>query len=267
MAAILQNINLDDGMAVTEAVLKNAENLYISNIDMEGKPLIRRIGGASFDMGAFWFGVAKCEHFYGELSKNPYVCLYTETDDLTFVLNGKVCFSEDADKAQMCLQADKYLFGKYADQPEMIIAFFLTDAKAKLTLYGEEVMEKNYVLTLGDEAPVGLTIRKKTELRDRLLSILNRREEEGGDTSEQGIFIQKLYDGALLAAAECAKKLWPRMDVMQIERAVFYETYNEREDYVLLAKKLMGNAVIASPEDFTYYLNKETLVHLYEKNQ
>lgn len=274
---ILQDIRLDDGMAVTAAILKDAESLYVSNIDLEGKPQIRKIGGGFYDSGAFWFGTAKCEHFYAEISQNPWICIYVEDRSFTYTLSGKVCFCEDAEKVRASFRADKRLFEKYETQPEMIIPFFLTEAKGMLTIEAEgispnndtfetkNVIQKYYDLPVGDEAPVGMTIKKKTELRDRLLRILQRREDEGGDTSEEGIFMQKLYDGALLAAAECAKKLWARMDVQQIERAVLYETYDERERFVLLAKKLIGNAVIAEPEDFTWYLNKETIADLYRK--
>ena len=74
----------------------------------------------------------------------------------------------------------------------------------------------------------------------------------------------KLYDGALFLFAEEAKKLWPRMDVQPMERASVYETWDERESFVRLAKRLIGNAVIAKPEDMTYWLNPETLTELYK---
>ena len=43
------------------------------------------------------------------------------------------------------------------------------------------------------------------------------------------------------------------------ERSVLFETYDEREKYVALAKKRLGNARIDKPEDFTYWLSEEAL--------
>ena len=69
----------------------------------------------------------------------------------------------------------------------------------------------------------------------------------------------KLYDGALFVFAEAAKALWPRMDIRPLERAAVFETWDEREKYTALAARLIGNAVISSPEAITYWLNPETL--------
>ena len=108
---------------------------------------------------------------------------------------------------------------------------------------------------------MGITIRKKTELRDRLARILERREAEPPAVIDE---TAKLYDGALFLFAEAAKALWPRMDVRPIERAAVFETWDQREHYTKLAAELVGNAVIDKPEDFSYWLNPETLKTLLE---
>ena len=58
-----------------------------------------------------------------------------------------------------------------------------------------------------------------------------------------------------LKSAEKAKELWPRLDVQPAERSVLFETYDEREEYMRLARKRLGNAQIEKPEDFTYWLS------------
>lgn len=52
------------------------------------------------------------------------------------------------------------------------------------------------------------------------------------------------------------------MDIGPIERSALFETYDEREQFTGLAKRLIGNQMIRQPEDLTYWLNKETLAGL-----
>ena len=88
---------------------------------------------------------------------------------------------------------------------------------------------------------------------------MERREAEVPDLSdEEAVRRQKIYDGTLLYLAEKAKEVWPRMDIQPAERSVLFETYDEREEYVALARKRLGNAYIDKPEDFTYWLSEST---------
>ena len=107
----------------------------------------------------------------------------------------------------------------------------------------------------------GITVKKKTELRDRIAKVLERREAEPPALPEE---TAKLYDGALFLFAEAAKALWPRMDIRPIERAAVFETWDEREKYTKLAARIIGNAVIDKPEDLTYFLDPERLAELWK---
>ena len=139
---------------------------------------------------------------------------------------------------------------------KMLIAFFLLGAEASLE--SENILLPSMEIRLPDPSGIliGITIKKKTELRDRLIRVFERREAEPPTLD---IETAKLYDGALFVFAEAAKVLWPRMDIQPIERAAVFETWDEREHFTRLAAKKIGNAVIASPEDITYWLNPETL--------
>ena len=55
------------------------------------------------------------------------------------------------------------------------------------------------------------------------------------------------------------------MDIRPIERSALFETYDEREKFVDLAKRAIGNAVVDKPEDRTCWLSKETLGSLADK--
>ena len=124
-------------------------------------------------------------------------------------------------------------------------------------------------------ALVGISIKKDTELRDRIIKILERREAEGPLPTEEAmagldadaLYTQRLYDGALMYFAETAKALWKRMDIGHIQRCALFETYDQLEEFTGLAKRLIGNAAIDKPEDLTYWLNKETLLELKKKTE
>ena len=100
-------------------------------------------------------------------------------------------------------------------------------------------------------------MKKDKELRDRLIRLMERREAEKTEPAdESALQQQKLYDGTLLYFAGKAKELWPRLDIQPAERSVLFETYDEREKYVQLARKRLRNARIEKPEDFTWWLSE-----------
>lgn len=114
-----------------------------------------------------------------------------------------------------------------------------------------------------ESLPTGIKFRKDTELRDRMVRIMARREAENPNLEdEETARLQRLYDGAVVYFAWAAKALWPGLDVQPIERALLNETNDERETYAGRARQLIGNAVIRYSEDLTYWLNKETLAEL-----
>ena len=45
------------------------------------------------------------------------------------------------------------------------------------------------------------------------------------------------------------------MDIQPAERSVLFETWDEREEYVRLARKRLGNARIEKPEDLSFWLS------------
>ena len=217
-------------------------------IGLDGRPEARPIALRSAEGGAITFELPRSTRFYAELSRKPLISLSVPDPDGDALLRigGKICFSDDGE----------------ADRRGASV-FFLTEASAEVSVGGEELS-----FPLPDPTGVlrGVTIRKKTELRDRLAKILIRREEEGAAAVSEDPFTLKLYDGALFLFAETAKALWPRMDIQPMERAAVYGTWDEREKFVALAKRLIGNAVVDKPEDFTYWLNPETLAELYRQS-
>ncbi|MBR0086966.1 MAG: pyridoxamine 5'-phosphate oxidase family protein [Lachnospiraceae bacterium] len=276
----MMNDETKNALSEVRAVLQKHPVLFAGTMGLDKKPQVRAAQFCYEEDGSFYFAAAKSERFYAELSLQPIASfgVFDEENGRVMLLRGEAVFTEDAEIISRCLKSCPFLKEKWGSQPEMLIAWFLKKASVEFTspAGGEPV---KYELGTPEGALTGIEMKKDKEIRDRLITIMARREAESSpqetaaegasagqntdiDTeqlSEEALFLQKLYDGAVLYFAETAKTLWPRMDISPIERSLLYETYDEREKFTGLARKLIGNAVIDKPEDLTYWLNKETL--------
>lgn len=242
-------------------LLAQLSPLYAATVGLDGRPQLRQAFFLLSQDGALYFLTAKNRRFYAELCKTPRIQLLA-ADPMTgesLCLSGKTCFTEDDALLDRCVRERPDLVAALGGDRSALIVFFLLDARAAIFADSGELPRTELRLPDPSGAPVGLTIKKKAELRDRISRVLERREAEPPARADENA---KLYDGALLLFAQSAKALWPRMDVQPIERAALFETWDERERYVKLAAKLIGSAVIDKPEDITYWLNPETLASL-----
>ena len=252
--------------ALLEFLSKN-RILYAATKGPDKLPKVHPIEFLFEQDDGLYFALPKCEAFYGELSlfPLPMLCAADAKSRRVLTLRGEAVFTEDEAIIDRCLESSAALKKRWASEKNMLIAFFLKNAEAVFTSLdggGETVIS----IGTPENALVGITLKKNTELRDRLIKLMERREAESPETEgEAALFSQKLYDGALMYFAETAKALWPRMDIRPIERSALFETYDEREKFTALAKKLIGNANIDKVEDITHYLNKETLAELNKK--
>ncbi len=238
--------------------------LFAGTMGFDKTPQVRPVEFGYEEDGAFYFAAAKCETYYGEVSQYPQLvlCGYDAKSGRVLTIKGEAVFTEDEAAIAKNLEACKTLQKKWGKDPKMVIAYFLKDMTATLSDLAGETIE---TIEFGtpENVLIGITIEKDTEIKDRLVKIMTRREAETpAPSGEAEVSLQKLYDGAVLYFAEKAKEVWPRMDIRPIESSAMFETYDEREKYTGLAKKLIGNARITKPEDLTYYLNKETLAEL-----
>ncbi|MBR4658388.1 MAG: hypothetical protein IKP26_03930 [Clostridia bacterium] len=228
-------------------------------IGLDKKPKAHAVEFCFEQDGALYFAAAKCETFYGELSLRPDFSLIAcdPESGACLRLQARAEFTEDKDIIARIAGSGCGLAKKYGD-PNMLIAFFPVGITAEAELAGETVRLE----LVPASALVGITLKKNSELRDRISKLIERRADGAPAECGEDPGRIKLYDGALTYFAEKAKELWPRMNVMPLEAALCFETYDERERYVLLAKKLIGNREISKPEDLTYYINIETLEEL-----
>ena len=246
--------------AVT-AFLKKQPLLYAAVTGPDKRPQVHPAELCFESEGALYFAAAKCEAFYAALSLSPAVrlCACDAEGGTVMYLSGKAVFTEEPDIISRCLEEGRLIRTAWGHEPGMVIAWFLKDAVCELVRL-KDGSRQVFELGTPDSVLTGIRIKKNKELRDRLTAIMEERERTAPETEgEEKRFLQKLYDGAVLYFAETAKELWPRMDIRPIERSALFDTYDERERFTELAKKLIGNAEIGKPEDMTYWLNRETL--------
>ena len=258
-----QSLDMAGGAATAERILRRFP-LAAATIGLDGLPQVRPVELAFERDGALYFLTRKCLRFYGELSQTPFIQIMAfDPETKTEVrVSGKAVFTEDEEVLERGVNALPHALDEAGGEMKMLIAFFLTGMRAELASPCAGIASAELELPEPDGVLIGITIKKKPELRDRIVRVLERREEE---PPEQEPELLKLYDGALFVFAEAAKAIWPRMNVQPIERAACFETWDEREKYTRLAARLIGNAVIDSPEDVTYWLNPETLKGLKER--
>ncbi len=251
----------EEGFEKVKQFLQDHPVLYAAVTGFDKRPDVHPAEFCFEEEEAFYFAVPKSGMFYGELSMDPLavLCVLDSRTGTLFRMKGEAVFTEEESIIEKCMQGNASLREKWGDEPRMLIAWFFRDAVCEFI--SEEDGEKESIeLGTPENALIGITMKKDKELRDRLSSILEERESAGVATED--LALQKLYDGALMYFAETAKKLWPRMDIRPIERSAVFETYDEREQYTNLAKKLIGNTTIDQPEDLTHWLNRETLQEL-----
>ena len=257
----LRSLDLDSPLAAAAQILEQFSPLFAATVGLDGRPQLRPADFSFAQNDALYFMTVKSSRFYAELCKTPYIqmCLAIPGTQTLFRLSGKACFIEDEDVLDRFILEREPAFRRLGSDRKSLIAFFLLGAEAEIISPPEELGERTLRLPEPAGVLVGITLKKNTELRDRLSKILERREQEPFATADE---LTKCYDGALFVFAEAAKALWPRMDIRPIERAAAFETWDEREHYTGLAASLIGNAVIDKPEDLTYWLNLETLADL-----
>lgn len=113
----------------------------------------------------------------------------------------------------------------------------------------------------------GICFEPSDELRGRMLRVMARRAAETSIPEDgEAIYLQKLYDGALLCFAEEARRAWPELDTGSLSGCLLFKDEAEQAEFMEQAARLIGDTCIDKPEDITYWINKETLAWLLEQD-
>lgn len=243
-------MSLKDGREMAASALSSDYQPLIGLKGLDKKPWIYPLNRGREINGTFWWLCDKSTLLYGSLSLNPEVQIFLQDGEGVIIrISGKAEFREDEQIISEFLKEDKTL------DPACQIAFFLKDARISVTAGTDSVSKP---LKLPEEAPIGITLKKDKEIRDRLAKIFEERAAKKIENPE----VQKLVDGALLAFGERAKKLWPSFNLIPLESSLLFETWDERDRYQNRATEILGNITVKQVEDLTYYLSDETLREL-----
>jgi hypothetical protein len=237
---------MKDGKEIAREIFERHSRMLVGVKGLDKKPWIYPLGKASEVNETFYWLCDKSTQLYGCLSINQDAQIFIEDGKTTVRLTGKAVFSEDEIIISECLKDEP------EKDPSYQIAFFLKEARLTIT-DGQE--STSYSLKTSDGVITGIEMKKDKEIRDRLAKIFNERAEKKVTDKE----FQKFYDGALLVFGECAKKLWPSFNLMPLESALLYDTYDERESCQNQAAFALGNISVKQVEDLSYHLSEENI--------
>lgn len=237
---------MKDGKDTAREIFNRHSHMLIAVKGLDKKPWIYPLGKASEINGTFCWLCDKSTQLYGSLSINEDAQIFIEDGEDIVRVTGKAIFSEDEKVISECLKDEP------EKNPVYQIAFFLKDARLTITNKEEST---SYSLKTSDDVITGIEMKKDKEIKDRLAKIINERAEKTVTDKEY----QKFFDGALLVFGECAKKLWPSFNLMQLESVLLYDTYDERERYQNQAAFALGNIIVKQVEDLSYYLSEESI--------
>jgi uncharacterized pyridoxamine 5'-phosphate oxidase family protein len=147
--SILRDLDMNDGMAVTLAMLKEHPMQYIGVIGLDGKPKVKAFEFKYEEKGKLWFDTIRGKETWKEISRHPDVEI-TVADDETMDwirISGKVRMQEDEEHRRKVLEASPIL-RKYHSGPEEkeIVPFTLDDVHVEVSSLEPEIGTHRYKL-------------------------------------------------------------------------------------------------------------------------
>jgi len=128
--SILKDIDLNDGMAVTLAMLKSHPMQYIGVIGLDGKPKVKAFEFKYEEGGKLWFDTIRGKETWKEISRNPDVEItVADGETMDWIrISGKVRIQEDEEHRKKVFEASPIL-RKYYSGPEEknVVPFTLDD--------------------------------------------------------------------------------------------------------------------------------------------
>ena len=197
---------LKEEAGAVAALLTEAPVLMIGTRGLDKQPAVRPILPPLEQGGALWFAAAKNTRLYAELSLAPacQLCVQDPESGYSFRLSGKASFSEEPEILDRCLAESPRLRELYAQEPALLLPFCLTGMHAEFDdAAGFPV--RSFLLPDADGLLTGPVLLKKTELRDRLLRILEEREAEGDpplNEEEREALMRQIEEEMISAAKE-----------------------------------------------------------------
>ncbi|WP_432647012.1 pyridoxamine 5'-phosphate oxidase family protein [Mitsuokella sp.] len=133
--SILKDLDMNDGMAVTLAMLKAHPMQYLGVIGLDQKPKVKAFEFKYEENGKLWFDTIRGKETWKEILQNPEVELtVADSETMDWIrISGKVRIQEDEEHRQKAFAASPIL-RKYYSGPEAkkVVPFTLDNVQVEV---------------------------------------------------------------------------------------------------------------------------------------
>ncbi|MCD7951195.1 MAG: pyridoxamine 5'-phosphate oxidase family protein [Erysipelotrichaceae bacterium] len=147
--SLLKNIDLNDGLAVTKAMLKAYPMQYIGLIGLDGKPKVKAFEFKFEDEGILYFDTIKNKETHLELLNNPYVEIsVADNETMDWIrISGKAEFVNDQRIKDKLFESSAILRKYYGDSSNPdVLPFCLREVVVHCSSLEKEIGYHEYHL-------------------------------------------------------------------------------------------------------------------------
>ena len=144
-----QSLDYEDGLSVVTKTFDRFSLQYGTTLGLDGNPQIRPIELKFEQDGVLYFDTVTFYDSYAELQAHPYIQLcICDPETMTYVrLGGKVNFTKDPAIVDRCFAESPVLTSQFGDDREVVVAYYLTEARAEFNSFTDGLPRRSYTLT------------------------------------------------------------------------------------------------------------------------
>lgn len=144
-----QSLDYEDGLSVVTKTFDRFSVQYGTTLGLDGNPQIRPIEFKFEQDGVLYFDTVEFYESYAELQAHPYIQLCVcDPETMTYVrLGGKVNFTKDPAIVDRCFAESPVLTSQFGDDREVVVAYYLTEARAEFNSFTDGLPRRSYTLT------------------------------------------------------------------------------------------------------------------------
>lgn len=144
-----QSLDYEDGLSVVTKTFDRFSLQYGTTLGLDGNPQIRPIEFKFEQDGVLYFDTVEFYDSYAELQAHPYIQLcICDPETMTYVrLGGKVNFTKDPAIVDRCFAESPVLTSQFGDNREVVVAYYLTEARAEFNSFTDGLPRRSYTLT------------------------------------------------------------------------------------------------------------------------
>ncbi|MDO4632964.1 MAG: pyridoxamine 5'-phosphate oxidase family protein [Eubacteriales bacterium] len=142
------SLDYEDGFSVVMNIFRRFPMQYGTTLGRNGNPQIRPLEFKFAEDGVFYFDTVEFYESYKEMQEMPYIqiCIGDQETMSYLKLEGKVNFTRDAGVIERCFENSPVLTDQFGDQKDVVVGYFLTEAKAEFCSFHEKLENRTYEL-------------------------------------------------------------------------------------------------------------------------